>query len=64
MEKSSDVSLVTFLGDEITMTSLKWRHNWFVYKFDIVIVSLTNHNLAKSCNFRTSKSKIKSGSGG
>jgi len=28
MEKSYGVSLVRFFGDEITMTSLKWFHNW------------------------------------
>jgi len=29
MEKSCEVSLVTFFSDVITMTSLKRRHNWF-----------------------------------
>jgi len=29
IEKSCDLSLVTFIGDVITMTSLKWRNNWF-----------------------------------
>jgi len=31
MEKFCDVSLVTFFGDVIMMTSLKWRHNWFFW---------------------------------
>jgi len=29
MEKFCDVNLVTFFGDIMTMTPLKWRHNWF-----------------------------------
>jgi len=29
MEKVYNVSLVTFFGDLITMTSLKWRHKCF-----------------------------------
>jgi len=39
-------------GDIITMTSLKWRHNWFL-KFDFVIISLTKQNFATSRNFRS-----------
>jgi len=27
-EESCDINLVTFFDDAITMTSLKWRHNW------------------------------------
>jgi len=30
MEKSCDVSFVTFFGDVITMALLKWRHTWFI----------------------------------
>jgi len=29
LENFCDVSLVKFFGNVITMTSLKWRHNWF-----------------------------------
>jgi len=29
-EKSCDISFVTCFGGVITMTSPKWRHNWFV----------------------------------
>jgi len=29
MEKFCDVILMTFFGDVMAMTSLKWRHNWF-----------------------------------
>jgi len=29
MKESCHVNLMTFFGDVITMTSLKWRHNWF-----------------------------------
>jgi len=56
--KICDVNLVTFFGDVITMTSLKWRQNWF-FKFDFVIINLKNHNFVKSRNFKSPKSKIK-----
>jgi len=29
MKKICDVNLVTFFGDVVAITSLKWRHNWF-----------------------------------
>jgi len=29
MEKPCDVSLLTVFGDIITVTSLKWRRNWY-----------------------------------
>jgi len=29
MEKFCDIILVTFFDNLITMTSLKWPHNWF-----------------------------------
>jgi len=43
---------VTFFDDETTMTSLKWRHNWF---FKVCFC----HNLVKSHNFRPPTAKIK-----
>jgi len=56
MEKSCDVSLVAFFGDEITMTprndvitdffKVRFRHNQF-----------EKLNLAKSRNFRSPKSR-------
>jgi len=49
MEKFCDVILVTFFTDFL--------------KFDFVISSLKNHNLAKSLNFRSPKSKVKGRSG-
>jgi len=30
IEKSCDAGLVTFFGDAVSMTSLKWRRNWFI----------------------------------
>jgi len=36
--------LMTFFGDIMAMTSLKWRHNWF-FKFDFVIISLKKQTL-------------------
>jgi len=44
-------------GDVAVMTSLKWRHSWFL-KFDFVMISLKNQNLVKSCNFRLPISKV------
>jgi len=35
----------------------------YFFNFDFVIISLKNHNLAKSRNFRSSTSKIKRGLG-
>jgi len=31
MEKNCDSILVTFFGDVMMMTSLKWRHDWFFW---------------------------------
>jgi len=47
MEKSCDFRLVTF-SDVITD----------FFKFDFVIISLKIHNLTKSRNFRSPKSKV------
>jgi len=58
MEKFCDVRLVTFFSDVVTMTSLKLRHSRFL-NYDCVIISLKNHNLAKSRNSKSPKSKIK-----
>jgi len=49
---------VTLFGDVMAITSLKWRHNWFL-KLDFVIISLKNHNLTKLRNFSSPKLKIK-----
>jgi len=58
--KSCDVSLVTFFGDVIMMTSLKWRQNWFVKdRFCHNQFEKKTHNLAKSRNFRLPTSKTK-----
>jgi len=53
MEKSCDVVLMTY-----------WRRNYddvilIFLKFDFVMISLKHHNLAKSYNFRSPKSKVK-----
>jgi len=56
-KKFYDVILVTFLGDEMMMTSLKLRHN-YILKFDFVITSFKNHYLAKSRNFKSPILKI------
>jgi len=59
MEKSFDIGLVTFFGDVITLTSRKWRHNWFFQvRFCHNQYEKKNHNLAKSRNFRSPKSKV------
>jgi len=52
MEKSCNASLVTFFGDvtEKIITDF--------FKFDFVIISLKNHNLAKSRSFRSPKSNV------
>jgi len=53
----ANVILVTFFGDVMVMTSLKWRYNC-ILEFDFVIISLKNHNLAKSRNFRSPILKV------
>jgi len=44
---------MTFFGDVIMTTSLKWCHNFF--KFNFTLISLKNHNLAKSRNFKSNQ---------
>jgi len=48
---------VTYFNEEIMVTSLKWRHNWFL-KFDFVIICMKKHNLVKSRNFRSPILKV------
>jgi len=62
MKQICDVYLVTFFGDIMAMTSLKFVKTDFL-KFDFVIISLKKQNLATSLNFRSPKSKIKWGWG-
>jgi len=51
LENFCNVNLVTFLGYVMVMTPLEWRHN-YTLKFDCVVISFKNHNLAKSRNFK------------
>jgi len=58
IEKFCDAILATFFGDVITMTSELIFSN-----FNFVIISLKNHNLAKSHYFRHQNRRL-SGAGG
>jgi len=49
---------VTFFGDILTMTSLKWRYNWF-FEVRFCHNHLEKQNLVTSRNFRLPKPKIK-----
>jgi len=61
IEKSCDVSLVTFFGDVGNDDITEMTSYLIFLKFDFVIISLKNHNLAKSSNFRSPKSNHKRG---
>jgi len=58
LEKFCDFSSVTFFGFVIMLTSLKWCHNK-VFKFDFIIISLKNYNLAKLRNFSHQNRKLR-----
>jgi len=49
-EKICDVILLAPFGDATVMTSLNWHHN-YLFKLDLVIISLKMHNPAKLLNF-------------
>jgi len=57
LEKNCDIILVTFISDLMVMTY--WNDVIIIFlMLDFVIISLKNHNLAKSRNFRSPILKV------
>jgi len=63
MEESCDVNLVTFFGDVITITSLKWHQNWF-FKARFRQKQFEKPQFGQIMQLQVTKSMIKRGVGG